>query len=107
MATNFQTLSARAEKRVNRTKSRKPYVLTGLPDDAPDISIPYPDAIKSMEYEMGQSVYKQLQVLCGKDFARVLDLVRGKDIAVVQDLIQDMWDTWDDDSHEVAGGKED
>lgn len=106
MATDFATLAARAEKRVSRKKSRKPYVLTGLPDEQPDITIQYPDAIKSMEFEKAPNVYEQLRVLTGKDFARVLGLVDGLDIAVVQDLIQSMWDHWDDDSHEVPGGKE-
>lgn len=116
MATDFNTLVSRAEKRVERTKGKKtPYVLTGLPDDMPDISIEYPDAIKSMQFEKANTVYDQLQVLSGKDFARILGLVEGKDIAVVQDLINAMWDHWDRgdqgsskaDLHSVPGGKED
>ena len=116
MATNFNDLVNRAEKRVERIKGKKtPYVLRGLPDDMPDISIDYPDAITSMQFERANTVYDQLQVLTGKDFARILGLVQGKDIAVVQDLINDMWDHWDRgdkgtakaDLHSVPGGKED
>lgn len=116
MATNFNALVARTEKRVERTKGKKtPYVLSGLPDDMPDIVIEYPDAIRSMNFEKATTVWDQLSVLTGKDFARILGLVEGKDIAVVQDLINDMWDHWDRgdkgttgaDLHSVPGGKED
>ena len=57
MATNFNDLVNRAEKRVERVKGKKtPYVLSGLPDDMPDITIDYPDAIRSMQFEKAGTV---------------------------------------------------
>lgn len=109
MAMDFNTLVSRAEKRIERTKGKRtPFVLSGLPDDQPDISIPYPDAIRSMEFEKAGTVWDQLRILTGKDFGRLLQLVEGKDVTVVQDLIQSMWDHWDNGSDLtlVPGGKE-
>ena len=74
--------------------------------DDKDIVIPKPDAIVAMQAESAKTLWDQLRVLSGKDFGRILELVKGKDIQVVQDLIAEMWEAWDDDSHEVDGGKE-
>ncbi|WNM69944.1 tail assembly chaperone [Rhodococcus phage GuyFagieri] len=101
MAVNFATLAGRAEKRVGK---KKDFVLQ-IGDDQPDIVIPRPDAIVSMQSEKAGSLYDQLQVLTGKEFPRILELVKGKPIQVVQDLITAMWDAWEDDAHEVPGGK--
>ncbi|WIC89664.1 tail assembly chaperone [Rhodococcus phage Apiary] len=101
MAVNFATLASRAEKRAGK---KKDFVLQ-LGDDQPDIVIPRPDAIVSMQSEKAGSLYDQLQVLTGKEFPRILELVKGKPIQVVQDLISEMWDAWEDDAHEVPGGK--
>lgn len=104
MATDFKDLVSRAERRT-RKRNRKPFVLN-IEGDEP-ISVKYPDAIKSIEYERAQTVYDQLRILTGSDFARILQLFEGEDISVVQLFITEMWDFWADDSHEVPGGKED
>lgn len=100
----FQQLADRAEKRRHKGKKKRPYVLPV--DGDKDIVIPYPDAIKSMEYEELTTVRAQLRCLTGAEFPRILELCRGRDVSVIQDLISDMWDFWDDDSNEVPGGKE-
>lgn len=103
MGTSFESLVERAKKRT-KGLNRAPFVITVEGDDP--IEVEYPDAIKSMNYERAETVYDQLRALLGTDFTRILDLVRGKDISVLQLLITEMWDFWDDDSHEVPGGKE-
>ncbi|ATS93123.1 tail assembly chaperone [Gordonia phage Patio] len=102
MGTSFESLVERAKKRT-KGRNRDPFVITIEGDDP--IEVPYPDAIKSMNYERAETVYDQLRALLGVDFTRILDMVRGKDISVLQLLITEMWDFWDDDSHEVPGGK--
>lgn len=103
MPTDFKSLQERAARRT-KNRNRQPFVLNIEGDDP--IRIKYPDAIKSMEYERADTVWAQLQILAGPDFPRLLDLFRGEDISVVQLLITEMWDQWNDDSHEVPGGKE-
>lgn len=102
MATSFESLVARAEKRSRA--NRTPFVITVEGDE--DIKIAYPDSIQAMEYERAQTAYDQLQVLTKSDFPRILDLVRGKPISVVQLLITEMWSHWGDDSDAAPGGKE-
>jgi hypothetical protein len=104
VAIDFETLAARAEKRVAKRGGKREFVMR-IKDDK-DIVIPKPDAIVSMQAESAKTLWDQLRVLSGKDFGRILELVKGKDIQVVQDLITEMWEAWDDDSHEVDGGKE-
>lgn len=101
---NFQQLADRAEKRRHKGKPKKPFVMKVEGDK--DIVIPYLDSIKSMDYEEAQTVRAQLRILAGAEYPRIIELVRGRDISVIQDFIAEMWDFWDDDSHEVAGGKE-
>ncbi|AVE00695.1 tail assembly chaperone [Gordonia phage Buggaboo] len=103
MGIKFSDLEKRAERSVAK-KNRKPYVIE-VEDDDP-IVIPYPDAIKSMEYERREDLYGSLQILAGAEFPRILELVEGKDLEVVQYLLTDMWKFWRDDAHEVPGGKE-
>ena len=103
MATDFNSLLQRAERRT-RGRNRQPYVLNIEGDDP--ISIKHPDAVTSMEYERAESVWDQLKILAGPEFPRLLDLFRGKDISVVQLMITEMWEQWNDDSHQVPGGKE-
>lgn len=103
MATDFNTLLQRAERRT-QGRNRQPYVLKVEGDE--DIVIKYPDALKQMEYERADTVYGQLQILTGPEFPRLLDLFRGKDISVVQLLITELWEQWNDDSAAVPGGKE-
>ena len=102
MATSFESLVQRAEKRAKGR--RTPFVITVEDDE--DICIEYPDAIQAMDYERAQTAYEQLQVLTKADFPRILDLVRGKPISVVQLLLTEMWAHWGDDSSEAPGGKE-
>ncbi|UTN91402.1 tail assembly chaperone [Gordonia phage Outis] len=102
MGIKFSDLEKRAERSVAK-KNRKPYVIE-VEDDDP-IVIPYPDAIKSMEYERREDLYGSLQILAGAEFPRILQLVEGKDLEVVQYLLTDMWKFWRDDAHEVPGGK--
>ena len=102
MATSFESLVARAEKRAKG--HRTPFVITVEGDD--DIKIPYPDALQAMDYEKAGTAYEQLQVLTKSEFPRILDLVRGKSIDVVQLLLTEMWSHWGDDSAEAPGGKE-
>lgn len=101
MATSFESLVARAEKRSKG--NRTPFVITVEGDE--DIKIAYPDSIQAMDYERAQTAYEQLQVLTKSDFPRILDMVRGKPIDVVQLLITEMWAHWGDDSSEAPGGK--
>lgn len=106
MAVDFNTLAARAEKRIEkRGGANKVFVMKV--EGEPDIVIPKPDALVAMQSEEASTIKAQLQVLSGKSFGRILDLVKGKDISVVQDIITAMWDAWDDDSSEVGGGKGD
>ncbi|AET09777.1 tail assembly protein [Gordonia phage GTE5] len=102
MGTSFESLVSRAQKR-NKGKNRKPFVLE-IQDDDP-ITIAYPDAVKSMEYEAATTVREQIRILAGADYPRLMDLFRGEDISVVQILLTEMWDQWNDDSHDVPGGK--
>jgi hypothetical protein len=107
MAISFEELANRAQKRAEKGGAKKnPEFRMPVEGDS-DIVIPKPDAIVSMQSEKAGNLWDQLQVLTGKEFSRIIELVRGKDIRVVQDLITEMWSQWDDDSHTVAGGKED
>ncbi|QAY17387.1 tail assembly chaperone [Gordonia phage IDyn] len=99
---SFEDLEKRAARRI-KGRNRSPYVLKVEGDD--DIVIKYPDAVTSMEYEAATGIMEQLRILSGSEYPRLIDLFRGKDIAVVQLFITDMWETWNDDSHEVPGGK--
>lgn len=102
MATNFNDLAKRAEKRAG---NRSDYVLV-IGDGEPDVVISKPDAIQAMQSEQAGSMLDQIRILTGTEYPRILDLLKGRDIRVAQDLVTDMWRHWDGDAHEVPGGKE-
>lgn len=88
-------------------KNRQPYVLTFSAQDEPDIVIPYPDAVKQMDYEEAQTANQQLKVLMRPgDYIRLRDKLRGKPVEAVTQIVSDIWELWADDSNAVPGGKE-
>ena len=91
-----------------KSKNRKPYVLSFKDADEPDIVIPYPDAVKQMDYEEAASAKQQLQILMRPgDYLRLREKLRGQDVLVAQQIVKDIWLGWGDDSAEVPGGKAD
>ena len=104
MATNFSSLVATA-KRKNAKKNRKPYVLN-FDDDKP-ITIPFPDAVKLLDYEECPTANAKLQLLMTvADYRRFRDHLKGEDGEVVTMVLEEMWDQWGDDADQVPGGKE-
>ena len=103
---NFDDYVKQGDRRAKEKGNRKPFVLK-FGGEEPDIVIAYPDAVKQMDYEEANTANQQLQVLMRPgDFLRLREKLRGKDVEVAKGIIQDIWETWGDDSGEVPGGKE-
>jgi hypothetical protein len=106
MATDFMSLVATA-KRKNAKKSRKPYVLSNLPNEEKPITIPFPDATKLLDYEEAPTANAKLQIIMSPaDYRRFRAALKGVDGEVVTMILDEIWELWGDDSEEVPGGKE-
>lgn len=105
--TDFQSLVTTA-KRKNAKKNRTPYVLNNLGDgDERSITIPFPDAVKLLDYEEMPTANAKLQLLMTPgDYRRFRAALKGADGEVVTMILEEMWDQWGDDSDQVPGGKE-
>ena len=105
--TDFQSLVTTA-KRKNAKKNRTPYTLNNIGDgDDRPITIPFPDALKQLDYEEAPTANAKLQLLMSStDYRRFRNALKGKDGEVVTMILEEMWDQWGDDSDQVPGGKE-